>query len=56
MVRNRGAVRIFEKDSGEYIDGVGIEEAGHRVIVLPWRTNWCFRVSGTVGVGYIEEK
>ena len=52
VVRNRGAIRIFEKESGEYIDGVGTEEEGYRIIV-PWRESWRFRASGFVEVGYI---
>ncbi|CAG8901412.1 unnamed protein product [Penicillium egyptiacum] len=55
VVQNRGAIRIFEKESGEYIDGVGTEEEGFRIII-PWRDTWRFRASGVVEVGYIVAK
>lgn len=35
LVQNRGAIQIFKKESGEYVDGVGTEEEGFRVII-PW--------------------
>jgi hypothetical protein len=55
LVQNRGAIRIFERESGEYVDGVGTEEEGFRVII-PWRDTWRFRASGVVEVGYITAK
>ncbi|KAF4769163.1 hypothetical protein HAV15_008758 [Penicillium sp. str.  len=55
VVQNRGAIRIFEKESGEYVDGVGTEEEGFRIII-PWRDTWRFRASGVVEVGYIIAK
>lgn len=55
VVRNRGAIRIFEKEGGEYVDGVGTEEEGYRIIV-PWQNTWWFRASGVVELGYIKGK
>jgi hypothetical protein len=55
VIQNQGAIRIFERDSGEYVDGVGTEEAGYRVIVSPWQTSWRLRASGTIDVGYIKK-
>jgi hypothetical protein len=55
VVNNRGAIRIFEKDDSSRVDAVGIEEAGYLVIV-PWNSNWWFRASGSLDVGYIIEK
>lgn len=43
------------KKSGEYVDGVGTEEEGFRIII-PWRDTWRFRASGVVEVGYIIAK
>lgn len=55
VVHSQGAIRIFEKSDDEYVDGVGTEEAGNRVIV-PWKSNWWFRASGSLQVGYIVGK
>ena len=55
VVESRGAIRIFEKESDEYVDGVGTEEAGNLVIV-PWDNHWRFRVSGSLRVGYAVPK
>jgi hypothetical protein len=52
---NRGAIRIFEKEGGGYVNIIGMEEAGNQVIV-PWDTNWWLRASGSLQVGYIVEK
>lgn len=49
----RGAIRIFEKGSGEFIDGVGTEEEGH-LVIIPWNESWRLRASGVVTVGYIK--
>jgi len=48
-----GAVRIFQNDSDERVGAVGVEEAENLVIV-PWDSNWWFRVSGSLRVGYVE--
>lgn len=55
VISNQGAIRIFEKESGEYIDGVGTEEEGYRIIV-PWHEDWRIRVSGNIEIGYIRLK
>ncbi|KAL4758411.1 uncharacterized protein BDW70DRAFT_141911 [Aspergillus foveolatus] len=55
VISNQGAIRIFTKESGEYIDGVGTEEEGYRIIV-PWRENWRIRVSGNIDIGYLRLK
>lgn len=49
---NRGAIRIFELEGDEYVNIVGVEEAGKQVMI-PWRKNWWFRASGSLQVGYI---
>lgn len=54
LVESQGAIRIFETASGEYLAGAGTEEAGNFVII-PWSSNWWFRVSGSLRVGYIEQ-
>jgi len=46
-------VRIFQNDSDERVGAVGVEEAENLVIV-PWDSNWWFRVSGSLRVGYVE--
>lgn len=55
VVDNRGAIRIFEKEGEEYVDGVGTEETGNLVIV-PWESSWWFRVSGSIRTGYVVVK
>jgi hypothetical protein len=52
---NRGAINIHEKESNEFIDGVGIEEAGNLVIVT-WDSNWYYWAVGTLRVAYIKLK
>ena len=47
---NRGAIRIFQKSSGEYLDGIGIEQAGNLVIV-PWSSTWYISAAGSLRVG-----
>ncbi|KAK3938102.1 hypothetical protein QBC46DRAFT_169887 [Diplogelasinospora grovesii] len=49
---NKGAIRVFEDASDQYLGGVGTEHAGFMVIV-PWDENWWFRVSGSLRIGYI---
>ncbi|KAL4759748.1 uncharacterized protein BDW70DRAFT_139442 [Aspergillus foveolatus] len=55
VISNQGAIRIFTKESGEYIDGVGTEEKGYRIIV-PWHDDWRIRVSGNIDIGYLRLK
>lgn len=55
VVNNQGAIRIYQKGSNKRVDAVGIEEAGNMVIV-PWDSNWWFRASGSLRVGYIKKK
>ncbi|KAL3480984.1 hypothetical protein BJX99DRAFT_219494 [Aspergillus californicus] len=55
VISNQGAIRMFGKEHGEFIDGVGTEEEGYRVIV-PWHEDWKFRVSGSIDIGYIRLK
>ncbi|KAJ6187175.1 hypothetical protein N7519_002083 [Penicillium mononematosum] len=44
-VSEKGKIRIFRERSGEQLDGVGIEWAGHKVMV-PWDNTWWLRASG----------
>ena len=55
VVHNRGAVRIFEKDSDKRVVAVGTQDAGNMVIVL-WDSKWWLRASGSVDVGYVIKK
>jgi hypothetical protein len=51
LVSTRGAIRIYDQQ-GPYINGVGTEEAGKRIIV-PWDASWWFYVSGNLKVGLV---
>jgi hypothetical protein len=55
VTNNKGAIRIFEKGGDNRVGAVTMEEAGNMVIV-PWDSNWWFRASGALRVGYIEEE
>lgn len=55
VVQNRGAMRIFETQSGDYVSGVGLEDAGNFVII-PWETSWWLRPSGSLRIGYVTAK
>jgi hypothetical protein len=52
---SRGAIRIFESTSGEYIDGIGTEQEGNLVIV-PWNSGWYYTAAGSLPVGYVVRK
>jgi len=52
---NRGAINIHEKESNEFIDGVGIEEAG-KLVIVPWDSTSYYYAVGTVRVAYIKLK
>ena len=52
---NQGAIRVFEKEDDTYVNIVGTEEAGNMVIV-PWKSTWWFRLSGSLRIGYIKVK
>jgi len=52
VVNNRGAIRIFERKGDKYVDGVTMDDRGNMVII-PWDSNWWFRASGALRVGYI---
>lgn len=49
---NKAAIRIYEKQSGDYIDGVGTEEHG-MVVVVPWNSTWVYLCTGSPRVGHI---
>jgi len=55
VVHNRGAMRIFEKKTDNYVSGVGIEDAGNYVII-PWDSSWWLRPSGSLRIGYVTAK
>lgn len=55
VIDNLGAIRIFEQEGDEYVNGVGTEEVGNLMIV-PWDSKWWFRVSGFLRIGYIIVK
>jgi len=55
ICNNRAAIRIFEMQSNDYIDGVGTEEAGKLVIVL-WQSNWFYWYTKSLYVGHILKK
>lgn len=49
---NKGAIRVFEGDPEQYAGVVGTESAGHMTII-PWNSNWWFRVSGSPTIAYV---
>jgi len=55
VVDNRGAIRIFEKGGDKFVDGVGTEEKGN-IVIVPWNSNWWFRASGSLQVGYVVKR
>lgn len=55
LVRHRGAIRIFKKESDDYVSGVGLEDAGNFVII-PWESKWWLRPSGSLRIGYVTGK
>jgi len=52
---SRGAIRIFETSSGEYVDGIGTEQTGNMVIV-PWDSRWHISAAGSLPVGYVVRR
>ena len=52
---NRGAIRIFQKSDGEYLDGIGTDKYGNLMIV-PWSSTWYISAAGSVRVGYVASK
>lgn len=55
VANNQGMIRFFDKETDDYVNGVGIEEAGNLVIV-PWDSKWWAWVSGSLRIGYIVVK
>jgi hypothetical protein len=53
LITNPGAIRVYEKSTDTLVDGVYMDDAGFKVIV-PWNSTWCFRVSGSLLIAYIE--
>jgi len=49
---NHGAIFIHETEGGNYIDGVGTEEAG-KLVIVPWNPGWHYYSIGTIRVGHI---
>ena len=45
-------MRIY-KESGDYIGGVGLEDAG-KYVIIPWDHSWRLRVSGSLRIGYLS--
>jgi len=55
-VRNyKGAMRIFEAATDEFIGGVGSEDKGYLMIV-PWNSNWNYSCVGSLRIGYVTTK
>lgn len=48
-----GAIRIHERTTGRYVDGVGTEQAGN-VVLIPWKESWLYATSGRIRVGYVS--
>jgi hypothetical protein len=51
---DKGAIRIFEQGGSDRVGAVTMDEAGYMVIV-PWESNWWFRASGSLQVGYVQK-
>lgn len=45
-------MRIFEKKGGDYVSGVGLEDAGN-LVIIPWNSGWWLRPSGSLRIGYV---
>jgi len=50
-----GALRIFENDTGKYLDGVGTEEKG-KLVMIPWNKTWNYDTVGSIRLGYILQR
>jgi hypothetical protein len=53
LTNGQGALRIFEKETGGFVDGVGTEEKGNQILI-PWRLKWRLRISGQLRIGYVS--
>jgi hypothetical protein len=55
---NRGAIKIHEEGSNEFVDGVGIEEVeeAKNLVIVVWDSKWYYYAVGTLRVGYIKQK
>lgn len=51
----QGAIQIVDKQSNDYVDGVGTEAAGN-FVMIPWEKNWWCFCMGTTRLAYIEKK
>lgn len=38
---NQGAIQIADKQSNEYVDGVGTKAAGN-LVTIPWEKDWWY--------------
>ena len=52
---NGGRIKLFETPDDKYVGGVGMEDAGYKILV-PWRSNWWYYSIGTVEVQYLVRK
>ena len=52
---NQGAIQIADKQTNEYVDGVGTEAAGN-LVMIPWDENWWYYSMGSTRLAYIETK
>lgn len=52
---NQGAIQIADKQSNEYVDGVGTEAAGS-LVMIPWKKDWWYYCMGSTRLAYIGKK
>ena len=52
---NQGAIQIADKQSDDYVDGVGTEAAG-KLVMIPWKKEWWYYCKGSTRLAHIEEK
>lgn len=50
-----GRIKIFEIPSNRYVGSVGMEDAGH-VVIVPWRSGWWYYSIGALEVRYLVRK
>lgn len=51
----QGAIEIMDKQTNEYVDGVGTEAAGN-LVMIPWNKSWWYFSRVSTRLAYIETK
>lgn len=52
---DKAAISIFDRDTEEYVDGIGTEEHGN-IVIVPWKETWFLFCTGSPRIGYIRRE